>query len=244
MVDKTIVITRAKGDEAELTEALHALDMRVIHEPLLEIFLRHTERQALQQLLLREPDAIIVTSRRAVQALSVLTELRDAFLLCVGEATEQAAQSSGFIRTHACGGNAEALLRYITDAYDEGSRFLYASGAEVRTDIAAQLAEKGMQIDRLALYDAHAAEQLSDTLVEQLKRQQIDAIAFMSPRTAQIFVALARKAGVEEACRQVRAFALSGAVAEPLVALPWKAIHSAGEATLASLVECMDNGLA
>jgi uroporphyrinogen-III synthase len=241
MVDKTIVVTRPKGDEGALTDALHASGYRVIHEPLLEIFLRHTERQALGRILMQEPDAVIVTSRHGVEALSLLTDMRDMFLLCVGEATEFAAQSHGFTRTQAGGGNADALLSCIAEAYDEGSRFLYACGAHVRTDIDALLTAQGMQVERLVLYDALASEELSETLTEQLKRGQIDAITFLSPRTGQIFAGLAAAAGVAETCRSVQAFCLSGAVVEPIIELPWQAVHSTDEATLASLVECIDN---
>ena len=244
MVDKTLVITRPKGDEKALAEALHASGYRVIHEPLMEIFLRHTERHALNRHLVEEPDAVIVTSRHAVQALSILSDLRDPFLLCVGEATEQAAQSVGFTRTANGGGTAEALARYIEDAYDEDSRFLYASGAHVRLDIDALLKQRSMQVERLTLYDAHAADTLSDTLIEQLRRQQIDAVTFMSPRTAQIFTALINKADIREASQHLTAFCLSDAVAEPLAGLTWQGIECASEPTLASLVECIDNTFA
>ncbi len=95
MSGETIVITRPKGDAASLTEALQARGYHVIHEPLTEIFLRHAERQALHQALLEEPDAIILTSRHGVHALALLTDLRDSYLLCVGEATAQAAAFAG-----------------------------------------------------------------------------------------------------------------------------------------------------
>ncbi len=132
MSDKTIVITRAKGDEKTLTDLLHAHDYRVIHEPLTDIFLRHTERQAVEDALLDEPDAVLITSRHGVQALSLLTELRDPCLLCVGEATAEAAHSLGFIRVNSAGGNVQNLIEHIAAGYDGGSRFFYPCGQHVR----------------------------------------------------------------------------------------------------------------
>lgn len=178
MSGETIVITRPKGDEKSLTEALQARGYRVIHEPLTEIFLRHNERQAVHQALLSEPDAVIVTSRHGVHALALLSELRDAYLLCVGEATAQAAHSLGFTRVAAARGNAGNLIELIMQGYDIESRFLYISGAHTRVDIEAELGARGMEIERLVLYEALAAPQLSDTLVEQLRRGQIDAVTF------------------------------------------------------------------
>jgi len=43
-MSKTIIVTRAKGDETEITEALQEAGHYVIHEPLTEIFLNHTLR--------------------------------------------------------------------------------------------------------------------------------------------------------------------------------------------------------
>ncbi len=241
MTHETVVITRPREETDRFAEALQALNYRVIHEPLMDIFLRHTERQALHQRLMEEPDAIIVTSRYAARALAALTELRDPYLLCVGEATAEAAESLGFLRVTAAGGSVQALMKYIKASYDEDARFLYTSGQQVSADIGPLLGECGMQVERCVLYDAVAAEGLSDTLVEQLRRGQINAITFLSSRTAQIFCSLINKAGVKEACEPIHAFALSEAVVDPLRPMPWKNLHIAPEATLASLVNCMDN---
>ena len=238
---RTILITRPRDDGDDLAEALHERGFRVIHEPLMEIFLRHTERHALEQALLEEPAAVIVTSKNGVRALAALTELRDASLICVGEATADAALSAGFLRTADAGGNVQKLVEFIAAAYDEESRFLYVSGEQVRIDIGAALKTRGMQTERLALYEAIAAEQLPDTLIELLKRGQIDAVTFFSPRTAEIFAELLERNRLQSAASRMDAFALSEAVAEALAALPWKAVHTAREATLASVVECVDN---
>lgn len=243
MSDKTILVTRPKGDELAITEALHASGYRVIHEPLTEIVLLHTERQAVWHALMEEPDAVIVTSRHGIQALSLLTELRDLFVVCVGDATAEVAESLGFDRVSSAGGNVEKLIAYIEAGYDPGSRFLYISGEHVRADLTAALATCGMDVQRIAAYDAVASERLSDTLVEQLKRGQLDAVTFLSPRAAQIFMALMAKAQVLEAVIALEAVCISDAAAAPLMGASWKAIHVADEATLASLIDCMDNVL-
>jgi len=241
MSGETIVITRAKGDEKSLAEALQTRGYHVIHEPLSEIFLRHNERQALQHALLAEPDAVIVTSRHGVHALALLSELRDAYLLCVGEATARAAESLGFTRIGTAGGTAASLIETITQGYDAGSRFLYASAEHVRVDFEAALRKCNMEVERLVLYDAIAATQISDTLVEQLKRKQINAVTFFSQRAAQLFTVLLAKAQATEVASDLHAFCLSATVAEPLTGNAWKSIHVACEPTLASVVLDVDN---
>jgi uroporphyrinogen-III synthase len=242
-MSNTVLITRARGDEAELVEALHERGYRTIHEPLTEIFLNHTIRQELEQALMEEPDALLITSRHGARALAALTEMRDAAILCVGEATADAAVSAGFIRVESAGGDVEQLITYIADAYDRDARFVYVSAQHIRTDIGEELALHGMQVRRIVAYEALPSPALSDTLIEQLRRGQIDAVTFLSQRAAAIFIVLLDKAGINEATAQLQAFTLSEAVAGPLQTLNWKGVHSARQPTLASLIECMDNAL-
>jgi uroporphyrinogen-III synthase len=240
-MDKTILITRPKGDEQGLTLALQNSGYRVIHEPLMDILLCHQERYNVQRALQEDPDAILVTSRHGVQALAILTEMRDHYLVCVGESTAKSALSAGFTRISAAGGNARLLMQHVTAGYDEGSRFLYISGDHVRTDLSVTLGEAGMQVERIVAYESVAADQLSDTLVEQLRRGQIDAVTFLSQRTAEIFLQLLEKHEILEAVSDLRVFCMSEAVSDVLSEWPWKSVHVAADATLASLVNSIDN---
>lgn len=241
MNHNTIVITRPPGDEKPLADALIEQGARVIHEPLTEIFLHHTERQTIQQALNNDPDAILITSRHAIQALSILTDIRDLYLICVGDATADRALSLGFTRIATAGGTVDHMIDYITACYDEDAKFLYVSGEHTSTDIGEALMPYGMTVEHVIAYEAVASEQLSDTLVEQLRRKQVDAITFMSPRAARIFTALLQKAEAEDTATHTEAFCLSTAVAEPLAEHDWKAIHIADEPTLASMITCVNN---
>jgi len=240
MADKTILITRPLGDERALTDMLHDQGYRVIHEPLTAIYLEHTQRHMIESALHDEPDAIIVTSRHAVNALALLTGLRDPLLLCVGEATAQAALSLGFERVSTGGGTAQKLTELITESYDSGSRFLYLSGKHTRLNFATVLADYDMGIQHLIVYEAVASEQLSDIVIAQIKRNTIDGVSLLSPRAAQILMRLIEKANVADAAQKMEAFCLSEAVAENMHG-NWKAIHITGEPTLASMVECVNN---
>lgn len=240
-MSKTILVTRAKGDEEPITEALQELGHFVIHEPLTEIFLNHTIRAPLNSLLLEEPDAVIVTSKHAAQALALLTDIRDVFILCVGEATAEVAMSLGFSRVQAAGGTIEHLLEDIAGGYDESARFLYISGEHIRSDLPLVISSFGMQCERIVAYQAIASEALSDTLVEQLKRGQIDAATFFSPRNAEIFCDLLERAGISGAAQVMDAFCLSGEVASALENIDWRNVIAADEPTLASLVSSVDN---
>lgn len=243
MTGKTVLITRPLDEGTELADALHEHGFGVIHEPLTQIFLNHTARQSMELALRGDPDAVIVTSRYGVQAMAALTEMRDMQMICIGETTADAAQSHGFDRVSVAGGDGERMLQYIVDAYDAGSRFLYASGQHVRTDMVGLLSQFGMQAERLVVYEAVAMEQLSDTLLEHLKREHIDAVTFLSTRATEIFQHLLKKAKLHGIASNMQAYCLSKGVAAPLAGTRWKKVHIAKQPTLASLVECVDNGL-
>lgn len=238
---KTIVITRPLGDEIILRDELVERGYFVIHEPLTEIFLRHDVRMEVEHALLKDPDAIIITSKHGVQALALLTEIRDMFLLCVGEATANIASQLGFDRVSVTGETVDHLIDYVLDCYDEESNFLYISGEHINTDLSEALSVRAMNVERIVTYEAIASESLSDTIIEQIKRGQIDGLTFFSSRSAQIFIALAGKAGIENFLKKTDTFALSEAVADTLSSIKWQGIYSADKATLASMVSCIDN---
>jgi len=240
-MSRTVLITRTLGDDKELRELLQTSGHRVIHEPLTEIFLNHTTRQELNHSILSEPDAVIVTSRYGVRALAALDDMRDIVLLCVGEMTAQVAESIGFTRVSVAGKTAEELTDYILDAYENDACFIYASAAHIRVDLTQILGHYGMRVKRIITYEAIASEQLSDTLVEQLKRGQLDAVTLLSKRSAEIFMALLEKANVKDLAQGLDYYCMSEMIAESLRCCGFQRIIISREPTLASLVQSVDN---
>lgn len=244
MQNKTLVITRPLSNNNMLPGILQQSGYHIVHEPLLDIVLEHNIRFNLEQLLAGEPDAIIVTSKNAINALTVLNELRDLLLICVGEASAEHALSCGFTRAYSAGKNVEELIGHVAAAYDEGSCFIYAAGAHTSRDLQAALASCGMEVETVVVYEAVAATQFSDTLCEQLRRGHIGGVTFLSRRTGDIFHRLLAKAGLQESTRQMDAFCLSDQVAMALGQATWKHLYVAREPTLASLADCVDNAWA
>ncbi|MDX1974303.1 MAG: uroporphyrinogen-III synthase [Rickettsiales bacterium] len=241
MPHETILITRPLSEDTRFQDELHERGFRTIHEPLTEIFLLHTARAQIEAAMRTDPHGVIVTSQHGVKALAALNELRDIALICVGSATEEAAQNLGFTRTVDAGGDVDRLIQFIADAYDTESRFLYISANHTRTDLVTTLMTYGMEAERIIAYEAEPVRQLSDTLVEQLRRGQLDAVTFLSQRSASIFLELVNSADINPATDCLHAFALSDVIAETLSEVNWQGVHIAPQATLASLIECIDN---
>ncbi len=251
-MSKTILITRAKGDEQEITQELHERGHHVIHEPLTEIILDHTMRAPLYRMLLEDPSAILLSSKHAVQALALLTEIRDIMLLCVGEATANCAYSLGFTRIVTGGGTIDHLIEYLRDGYDEDANFIYISGEHIKSDLPTIIQSLGMNCQRIVAYQAVAAESLSDTLLEQMRRGYIDAVTFFSVRNVEIFYNLLSKHNCLPLISTIDAFTLSEEIAQKAASFTtsfatsfneqsWRKIYNAHKPTLASLLECIDN---
>lgn len=238
---KTIVITRPLGDEAILRDELIERGYHVIHEPLTEILLRHNMRMEIEHALLEEPDAIIITSKHSVQALALLSDMRDMFLLCVGEATANIAIQLGFSKVSVTGETVEHLIDYVLDCYDEESNFLYISGEHINTDLTEALSTRAMNTKRIITYEAIASPTLSETIIEQIKHGHIHGFTFFSSRAAQIFLTLSQKAGISYYLEKTDAFCLSKGIVDTLTNIKWQGIHTSKKATLASMISCIDN---
>ena len=113
--NKIIVVTRALGDEGEMLHLLQDAGYHAIHEPITEIFLEHTARSELANALRSNPDAVLITSAHGARALALLSEVRDIFLLCVGEKTGEIAADLGFTRVCVAGENVDKMLEYISE---------------------------------------------------------------------------------------------------------------------------------
>ncbi len=105
----------------------------------------------------------------------------------------------------------------------------------------AALAAAGIAARRTALYEAVAAETLSDEARAALAEGRVGAVLIFSPRTAKLFVSLMRDAGLAGRAAALTLVALSPAVAEAAAGLDWGAVAVAAapnqDAALRALAE-------
>ena len=78
----------------------------------------------------------------------------------------------------------------------------------------ADLTGAGFTCRREVLYEAELVRSLSSATIAAIKDQTIDSVVFFSPRTAETFVALVRKARLVQSVRKLTALCLSQAVAD------------------------------
>jgi uroporphyrinogen-III synthase len=163
--------------------------------------------------------ALAVTSAnapRAVGGASAIDALKSLPFFALGVHTANAARLAGFSYIEVAGGDALALGELLARRLPAGARVLYLAGENRARELAALTAPAKVMIDTLVVYRARAAERLRETTVKKLDAREFDAVLHFSLRSAEVFVALARKAGLQSALSSIRHLCLSDAVAAAL----------------------------
>lgn len=147
-------------------------------------------------------DGIVLTSKHALPALTALSENQDKEdfppLYCVGEKTADAAREAGFIRILDGGGSSASMKEAIKASFTPSvGNLLYLRGEIVKGRWCEKLRLQGFKIDEHIVYKAHAAIGLSPALIQLLKEKKITEIPFYSERSKEIFLSLAREAGIK-----------------------------------------------
>jgi uroporphyrinogen-III synthase len=213
-----ILVTRPDADAAELRIALEAQGHEVIVEPLLAIETLPAEAKVLEGAC-----GVIATSRNSLRALAeneALTAAKELPLFCVGPATTELARTLGFQRIIAGEGSASELVPLILGSKVGKKGYLvHVSGEEIALDLVGKLGARGIEVRRLAVYRAVAANTLRPQTARAIANRWLDAVILMSPRTAEIFTDLVDKAGLQEPARRLAYVCLSANVAGALKGL-------------------------
>ena len=96
---------------------------------------------------------------------------------------------------------------------------LHLCGREVREGLAADLTAAGFAYRPAVVYEAVAAAGLAPTTAAAIRERRLDAVLLYSPRSAALFAALVRAAGLDRELADVVAACLSEAVAAELAGL-------------------------
>ena len=202
-----LIVTRPEVDAGALLAKLAGLGHEAVALPLLKIVLR-------QDIHIPERDyqAVCVTSANAVRALGKAGRLAAIPVLTVGPQSLRAARGAGFAKCEAHGGDVRGLAGFISGNLDPAKGpILYLSGAETSGDLEGTLGKAGFDVTRLVLYDAVA---LAHAALPSLR--EYDGVLLYSPRGARLWAMFVRKAGQEEAARNLAHYCLSANVAAAL----------------------------
>jgi uroporphyrinogen-III synthase len=240
-----ILVTRPRADAEDLAKLLAGRGHELLLEPLLDI-----SPIAGEPIAANETQAVLFTSANGVRALVArnggdISALRHLPVYSVGDATGRAAREAGFNEVVSASGDVKALAALVaTRVRPDAGPLLHVAASDVAGDLAGLLGTQGFTVTRAVLYEAKKAEALSPEAAGALRRGEIPAALFFSPRTATAFVALAAAADLAPALGRTTAICLSPAVADAIDELPgaasWRDILTAAEPTQDSLLSALD----
>jgi len=226
-----VLITRPREDAAPLATTLREAGVESASEPLLDIvYLDETlpDLTAVQGLL--------ITSANGIRAFARLSPRRDMKVWTVGDASARMATELDFSDVRSASGDVDALAALVCEQADPEGALLHVAGTRLAGDLAGQLESAGFSYQRCVLYEARTAEHFSAETAALLAAKRLDGVLLYSPRTAVLFGALVKTAGLQDALQAVTAFCLSSAVAAKIGDLPWKRIAVAAAPHEASLI--------
>ncbi|HUA52307.1 MAG TPA: uroporphyrinogen-III synthase [Candidatus Sulfotelmatobacter sp.] len=231
------LITRPLEDATPLAEALRALGIEPVIEPLLTITLRPEALPPLDGV-----HALLVTSANGVRAFVAASGRRDLPVFAVGPSTAAVARNAGFATVETADGNVTALAALVAArAQPADGTLLHVAGSEVAGDLAGDLTARGYTVARAVLYDAAPADTLTADVLADLGAGRIDWVLLFSPRTATTFARLIDAAGRVEALTRATAICLSAAVADAVAGLPWQRVRVATQPDQASLLDLLES---
>lgn len=233
------LVTRPEPDASAFAALCRANDVMPISAPLMDI------KIAAKRVDLDGIGALAFTSANGVRAFAKNNSIRDLMVFVVGPATAEAARAEGFVDIHMAGGDVDALAQIIAKARGLfNGAVLHVAGTDRAGNLLAMLGANNVPARRAVLYEARAVSELPASAKAALSASPpVEWAAFFSPRTAKLFVSLARAAGQEDCLAHIQAACLSEAVAEAVTGaagdVRWKSINVASSRDAEGVIALM-----
>ncbi|HEV7959622.1 MAG TPA: uroporphyrinogen-III synthase [Rhizomicrobium sp.] len=210
-----ILVTRPIQDGEEIARRVARMGHETLLAPLLT--LRFFDGAPLD---LAGIQAVLVTSANGARALARRTAKRDVAIFAVGPQSAQAAEAVGFVRVRNAGGDAAALADAVLGWATPGSGvLLHASGEESGDALCEALAAHGFDARREVLYRMERGVHLPPHAAEAIRRGEIEAALFFSPKSAELFAACVARDGLST--DRMIAICISANTAKALDGLPF-----------------------
>ena len=113
---------------------------------------------------------------------------------------------------------------------------VHAAGDVLAFDLATELREHGFSVDQPVVYRMQPIARLSRLILAEIGTGELDAVMLLSPRTADIWVQLVSKIGLQKEAARLLHLCLSPAIARRLAPLGPTRIETARQPTLDDLL--------
>jgi len=232
-VNQRVALTRPTEDAARSGALLQARGFEPIFAPIMAI--AATGAPAPDEKF----DAVLATSANAFAFLSpraraALSRLK---LYAAGERTAAAALAAGLGPADEASPDAAALARLLVSRLAPGSRLLYLTARDRKSDLESALSAAGHRVVAMEVYVAQARAGWSAAEAEALLT--CGAALHYSRRSAELTVVLAGRAGLSEHWRATLHVCISKDSAEPLRSIGARRIVAAAGAQESLLIDAL-----
>lgn len=222
-----ILVTRPLADGQEIAARLAEQGHQALLAPLLEPRFFDGPEPALDDV-----QAILATSANGVRALGSRTGRRDVPVFAVGPQTAAEAVNAGFTDVRSADGDAVALAEAAGHWAQPGAVLLHVCGTDAPGTLADTLGRRGFAVRRAALYGMAAATELPPQTRAALVEHELGAVMFFSPKSARLFLELARGLPISG----LTALCISPATAQMLPAGAFAAVRIADRPNQAAML--------
>jgi uroporphyrinogen-III synthase len=206
-----ILLTRAKSDAERTAAQLTALGHKSVISPVVEIL-------GIDVAIADERfDAIVATSAHAFVNPHVRS-LANIPLYAVGERTRESAERAGWTAPIDLSDDAQGLIARLRIESSALRHVLYLAGRDRKPAIEAAAQEIGLDLKVAETYVAREISSLNEDAKQALRAGELDGALHYSRRSAELFIALARRAELWSQATRLQHFALSPDIAAPLAA--------------------------
>jgi uroporphyrinogen-III synthase len=233
-----LLVTRPEPDGARTGSALRARGHAVLLAPLLRV-------EAVDAAIADVPyGGVVMTSANAARAIA--SHSRHAALaalpvFAVGRRSAEAARAAGFRDVRCADGDRDDLVALIREEYRAPSgQLLYLAGEDRAGEL--ELAGSGVEVVTAVVYRAVTAEKFPDAVTAALAPGALDGVLHFSRRSAEAYLACARRASLLAPALAPVQYCLSAAVAAPLAAAGAAAVRIAPRPDEAALLELVGSG--
>ena len=217
-----ILLTRPLIDAEDLMGKFFSLGHKIIHIPTLKISAANID-----PLDAKKYDAFIFTSANAIRNLKLINSDKSKICFCVGSITEKIVRQAGYFNTISAGGTVNALKNIITnsDQIDKKKLIAYFCGDTISSNLDTELKQEGHQVDKIINYTSEKITELNAENNKIIKNHPPDIIYIYSKRSAESFVEIVKKYGLNGLMTESRVLCISEKVLSVLKTSGWKKLE-------------------
>ncbi|MBH69007.1 MAG: hypothetical protein CMM58_11685 [Rhodospirillaceae bacterium] len=218
-----MLITRAQEDSELVALALDSMGIESLISPVITIV-----RTGLTIPLVSDFQAVVITSKHAVDVIRDVNPDRSPPIYCVGDRTAELVASAGFLHVYSAAGNNEDLSILLnSQLVPEAGKILYLCGKDTSGRLENGLEKNGFEIERKIAYEAKAKQSLNRAAADAFRDNRISGVFLFSPRSAIILVELLKREELDRFVHKIDAYCLSDAVACEAQRLDWNTVSVA-----------------